>query len=169
MATTPLTEALETWLRSHGAYIHPSIRIVSSKEAGIHARATAPIPPGTTIISMPHSLALSPLNALVDDSFPVFRKQKHRFKVEAIGFFYLMSQYINREESFWKPYLDALPSPESEMTQPLFFEELENVAWLQGTDVWFTNLSRVEVYEEYYHDGLEVLKDADIDVRPYTW
>ena len=176
MTATPQTKALETWLRSHGAYLHPNTRIVKDSDRGIHRQATAPIPPGTTIASAPHSLALSPLNALIDDAFPVFRQQRHRFKVEAMGFFYLIAQYIHRNnspggpsESFWKPYLDALPGPDMEFSQPLFFEEAEEVVWLEGTDVWHTNLARKEVYQKYYRDGLAVIEQAGIDTEPYTW
>ncbi|KAK3709717.1 hypothetical protein LTR37_010744 [Vermiconidia calcicola] len=114
-------------------------------------------------------MALSYLNALVDDAFPVFKQQRHRFKVEAIGFFYLMAQYINREQSFWKPYLDTLPSPDQELTEALFFEHEEDVAWLEDTDVWRTVSARAEVYEKYHRDGIEVLQEAGIDTQPYTW
>ena len=172
MTSTPATSSLESWFHTHGGYLHPDIRILQASPdstSGIHYHATAPIPPGTTFAHAPHSLALSYLSALVDDTFPVFKQHRHRFKVEAIGFWYLMMQYVNLEESFWKPYLATLPAPGSEFTQPLFFLEREDVAWLEGTDVWYTALARKEVYERYYRDGLDVLREAGVDVEPYTW
>ena len=80
-----------------------------------------------------------------------------------------MAQYIHRSGSFWNPYLDTLPGPETEFSQPLFFEDSEDVAWLEGTDVWYTNLARREVYEKYYRDGITVLEQAGIDTEQYTW
>ena len=172
MTSTPATTSLESWFRSHGGYLHRNIRILqapSDSSSGIHYHATGPIPPGTTFAHAPHSLALSYLNALVDDTFPVFAQQRHRFKVEAIGFWYLMVQYVNLERSFWRPYLKTLPAPDSEFTRPLFFEAPGDVAWLEVTDVWHTALARKKVYEQYYNDGIAVLREAGIDGQPYTW
>lgn len=112
---------------------------------------------------------MSYLNALVDDKYPVFKQQRHCFKVEAIGFFYLIIQYVDRETTFWKPYLDALPSPSTNFSQPLFFEDPEDVAWLEGTDVWYTVTAKRDIYKTYYRDGIKVLQQAGMDVGPYTW
>lgn len=169
MATTSATEALESWLRSNGAYIHPQVSIHQDATSGVHLRATGDIAPASLLGSAPHSLALSYLNAVVDDDFPVFKQHRHRFKIEAIGFFYLIAQYINRGRSFWKPYLDTLPNPDGELTQPLFFEDENDVAWLDGTDVWHTVAARKDVYGGYYADGIAGLKEAGTDTQPYTW
>ena len=175
MASTPQTSALESWFKANGGYVHANIRILKASpdscdaSSGIHYRAVGPIEPGTTLASAPDSIALSYLNALVDDAFPVFRQHRHRFKVEAIGFWYLMTQYVNRERSFWKPYLRTLPRPDSELTQPLFFEDPEDIQWLAGTDVWHTNLARRKIYEQYYSHGAAILKESGIDIEPYTW
>lgn len=169
MASTALAETLDDWFRQNSGHLHDGIRIGHNNTKGLHFEATAPIQPGSTIASAPHSMTLSYLNALVDDTFPVFREQRRQFKVEAIGFFYLMVQYVNRARSFWKPYLDALPDPEQDFSQPMFFKAVEDVAWLQGTDVWHTITARKEVYKKYYEDGMAVLKSAGMDVTPYTW
>jgi hypothetical protein len=169
MAVIPETEALDAWLKKHGGYLHPEIRILHSSDAGVHTRASDSIPPANLLASVPHSLTLSYLNALVDDDFPGFGMQRAKFKVEAIGFFYLMAQYINRERSFWQPYLDSLPGPDSELMQPFFFEDQEDISWLQDTDVWHTITAKKEIYDKYYRDGIAVLKEAGIDVAPYTW
>lgn len=169
MSTTPKAEALETWFRANNGYLHDGIQILHSQTAGFHFRADILIPPGATIASAPHSITLSYLNALVDDEYPVFRQRRDRFKIEAIGFFYLMTQYVNRDRSFWKPYLDVLPQPEEEFLQPLFYDSSEDIAWLAGTDVWHTVIARRDVYKKYYDDGTTVLRDAGIDVAPYTW
>ena len=169
MLSSLKAEALEAWFRANNGYLHKGINVLHSETAGFHLCADSSIPSDTTIASAPHSMTLSYLNALVDDEFPVFRQQKQRFKVEAIGFFYLMTQYVNRDQSFWKPYLDVLPQPEDDFSQPLFFESPEDITWLRGTDVWHTVTARQDVYKEYYHSGIAVLQEAGIDVAPYTW
>ena len=120
-------------------------------------------------MSAPHSLALSYLNALVDDSFPIFKAHRKDFAVENLGWFYLMTQYIHREKSFWKPYLDTLPRPEAEWTTPLWFDEPADLPWIEGTDVLHTMLGRRKVYEEYYATGVAALKRGGMDTTPYTW
>ncbi|KAK1068704.1 hypothetical protein LTR74_005362 [Friedmanniomyces endolithicus] len=162
-------QALEAWFREHGGYLNTSVNIAYSHEAGYRWQANAPLAPGSKITTVPHSLALSYLNALVDDDFPIFRDRRHDFKVEALGFFYLMAQYIHRERSFWKHYLDTLPSPDSDLTTPLWFDDAEDLAWLHGTDVLHTMLGRREVYERYYQDGVRTLRSAGVDTVPYTW
>ncbi len=169
MACNEKTTALEEWFRANSGYLNDGIRILQDDTRGVHYQAVWPVEPGSTLASASHSITLSYLNALVDDAAPVFKQQKHRFKVEAIGFFYLMMQYINCETSVWKPYLDTLPSPDTPLSQPLFFDDPQDQAWLEGTDVWHTVTARTEVYEEYYTNGFAVLKQAGIDVQPYTW
>ncbi|KAK1814118.1 hypothetical protein LTR12_011476 [Friedmanniomyces endolithicus] len=148
------SQELEAWFREHGGYLNPSVNIAYSHEAGYRWQANAALSPGSKITTVPHSLALSYLNALVDEDFPVFRERRHDFTIEALGFFYLMAQYIHRERSFWRPYLDTLPSPDSDLTTPLWFDDAEDLGWLHGTDVLHTMLARREVYERYYEDGL---------------
>lgn len=169
MTSTPQTEALEAWLKDNGAFIHPSARILENAAAGVHVRAAEDIPPGTAIATTAHSISLSYLNAIVDDRYPAQYMQRTRMKVEAIGFFYLMTQYLDRERSFWKPYLDSLPGPESEFSQPLFFTDGDDVAWLAETDVWHTVKKRERTYEEYYRNGIQSLEESGISVERYTW
>ena len=169
MSSTEKTQALEQYLRSNGAYINPNITVVEDSASGVHLRAHSRLEAESSIVSIPHTLCLSYLNALVEDAWPVFKEHRHRFKVEAIGFWYLAAQYLHRETSFWRPYLDSLPSPESEHTQPLFFEDTEDVAWLEGTDVWHTHLGRTEVHRGYYDEGIAILQEAGVDVTGFTW
>lgn len=166
-------DRLEEYLRIHGAH-HPDVYIAESLLSGLHWRAKEDggISAGSTVISLPHTLAFSYLNALVDDDWP-FKALRSRFRadfeVEAISFLYLITQYINREESFWKPYLDALPGPDEDHTQPLFYDDPQDIAWLQGTDVWHTNEKRIKRYKEIYEDAKRVLQEAGHDQSWYTW
>ncbi|KAF2478948.1 hypothetical protein BDY17DRAFT_257805 [Neohortaea acidophila] len=169
MAASP-TElaALEQWFRANHGHLHPGIHLQHDDIFGVHYRTRATIEAGVCVASASHAVALSYLNALVDEHFPVFQQQRHRFPVAAAGFFYLMSQWVNREISFWKAYLDTLPTPEADFSQPLFFEQAADTAWLEGTDVWHTVRAREEVYRNYFDDGIAILRQEGIDVQPYT-
>ncbi|KAK5746070.1 hypothetical protein LTS12_022884 [Elasticomyces elasticus] len=162
-------EALEQWFRDHGGYLNPAVHIAHSSEAGYRWQAKTALVEGTRVTTVPHSLALCYLNALVDEALPFFRNRRHEFPVENLGFFYLMAQYIHRERSFWKAYIETLPSLESELTTPLWFDNAEDLAWLEGTDVLHTMLARRKVYEQYYSDGIASLHSAGVDTTPYTW
>ncbi|KAK3640108.1 hypothetical protein LTR56_012084 [Elasticomyces elasticus] len=162
-------EALEQWFRDHGGYINPAVHVAHSSEAGYRWQAKTSLVEGTRVTTVPHSLALSYLNALVDEAVPFFRDKRHEFPVENLGFFYLMAQYIHREQSFWKTYIETLPSPDSELTTPLWFDNAEDLVWLEGTDVLHTMLARRKVYEQYYSDGITSLHSAGVDTTPYTW
>lgn len=170
MASPKPVDVLEDWLRNQpGGYLHPNIHIVDSSDAGIHWRASGLVEPNTRLATVPHSIALSYLNALADDAYPVFSQRRKAFKIEAIGFFYLALQYINRATSFWKPYLETLPQPEEGHTTPLWFDTPEDEAWLADTDALFTTKKLRAIYEEQYQSGIFVLKEAGIDTTPLTW
>lgn len=126
-------EAFENWFRTNGGYLHPAVHLAQDAEQGSYFRATADIEPGTHVLTVPHNLAMSNLNAQVDDDFPVFRTHAQSFTVEGLSFFYLMAQWLNKEESFWKPYLNILPSPEQGFETPIFYDDGDR-KWLEGTE-----------------------------------
>lgn len=161
-------DALEWWFTDNGGFFHPSVVLASDALHGTHFRAQGPIQPGTHVLTVPHHLALSHLNALVDDDFPVFKTHAKAFTVEALTFFYLMAQWINKEKSFWEPYLDNLPTPEQGFGTPLWFDE-EDRKWLEGTDLHFSLLKREEIWQQYWRDGVDVLKSTGMDTSEYTW
>ena len=119
-----------------------------------------------TMTAAPTPLSLSSLNALVDDDFRVFRQRG--LAVEAIGYFYLMHQFVHKETSFWKPYLDTLPAPTSEHRTPFWFDS-DDLAWLEDTDVLFTYKARLAMHEGNYSTGTAMISQAGIDVTPYSW
>ncbi|OQO03935.1 hypothetical protein B0A48_10577 [Cryoendolithus antarcticus] len=161
---------LESWFRKQpGAYLHPDVRISYSPEAGGHWRANAAVEPGTRLVVVPHSLAFSHLNALVDDAYPVFKQQRVALGVEITGFFYLMLQYLHHESSFWKHYLEALPKPEDQHTTPLWFDNADDESWLADTDAAYTAQKRREAYLGQYDTGVTVLRKAGIDTSSLTW
>lgn len=165
MATSQLL-ALREWLEGNGGQLHAGIALDQSEQAGVHLRAVLHLDPETRICTVPNAMALSSLNALVDDDFTVFRNRG--LPVEAIGYFYLMHQYINKETSFWKPYLDTLPGPEVDHGTPVWFDQ-PDTEWLAETDVLHTAHVRLDNYQSIYKQGVEKLRKANIDTEPYSW
>lgn len=159
---------LQAWLREHGGYLHDSVTIAHNPEDGLHMRAIGEVLRDVPVISVPISLTLSPLNAMVDDELPAFRDNAHSFTIEALGFFYLMSQYIHKEHSFWKPYLDLLPEPDNNLNTPFWFDKAD-LQWLHETDVAHSHIERENVWRAYWTDGIRVLARAGVDTMPYTW
>lgn len=166
MALADRLDALKLWLHQSGGYFHPEARLEHNDESGVHCRAASDLDPNSRICTVPHSLALSSLNALVDDEFSVFKQRG--LPVEAIGYFYLMYQYAHRNTSFWKPYLDTLPGPEHEHQTPFWFDS-EDTKWLDDTDVLHTLKARREVHKIQYVAGITMLQQANVDIEPYTW
>lgn len=140
-----------------------------SDEHGYHWQSEQDIEANTRLLTIPHSLSLSYLNALVDDAYGVFQSRRHDFTVEAIGFFYLALQYLNPSKSFWKPYLDTLPSPSDMHTTPLWFDDVEDEIWLRDTDVAHTMAQRKAVYRSYYDSGIKILAEAGTDISQLSW
>ncbi|KAI5254280.1 SET domain-containing protein [Aureobasidium subglaciale] len=161
-------DAFENWFRNNGGYLHPAVHLAHDEDQGSHFRATAVIEPGTHVLTVPHSLSMSNLNAQVDDDFPVFRTHAKEFTVEGLSFFYLMAQWLKKDKSFWKPYLDILPTPEQGFETPIFYDE-EDRKWLEGTDLHPTLLGREAAWKRYWEDGVQVMKSAGMDVTEYTW
>lgn len=161
-------EELLTWLTSNGGHLHPSSRLLKTPEKGCHLEAAEGLPSGTLIVHVPHSLVMSCLNAMVDDSLPVLKANADSFKVEALGVFYLMSQWLQRDTSFWKPYLNILNDPETGFNTPFWFDE-RDLLWLEGTDLLTSFEARQETWKGYWRDGTAILAAEGMDVSQYTW
>lgn len=166
MASVSQLAALRQWLVDSGGSVHPDASLEWDEKSGVHCRAASALNPDSRICTIPHSLALSSLNALVDDDFVVFRRRG--LAPEAIGHFYLMHQYINKNKSFWKPYLDTLPSPETDHHTPFWFAD-KDLAWLEDTDVLHTTEARQDIHKGHYRQGLAMLEKANVNTEPYTW
>ncbi|SMR48989.1 unnamed protein product [Zymoseptoria tritici ST99CH_1E4] len=102
MPSTGQLQTLRLWLEDNGGYVNPAIDLDWNETAGVHCRVNfaSSLGPDSRICTVPHSLALSSLNALVDDSFSVFRNRG--LAPEAIGYFYLMHQQKLQEEHYAK-------------------------------------------------------------------
>ncbi|KAL6831947.1 hypothetical protein V8C40DRAFT_161374 [Trichoderma camerunense] len=130
---------LLNWASSHNALLHPSAQIYDDPDTGLSFRvnpsSTSSIPPYEPIVSLPTSLSLSYLNALQPTpAFPSDFLSKTRPHV--VGRLFLIKELLKGQESFWYPYIQALPQPEDfdDWALPPFWPE-EEAELLEGTNV----------------------------------
>lgn len=131
----PQIERLTSWFIEKGGHIHPDIEFAFNEDTGIFARKRealngqnqyAKLESGSTIISCPHGLTLSALDA--DSSLPSFSGYPARDKNEngvtlpqqvidsaprpqSLAALWLCIQKSLGEKSYWEPYIDCLPTP----------------------------------------------------------
>ncbi|KAF4554924.1 SET domain-containing protein 1 [Elsinoe fawcettii] len=161
-------DELKAWLLTNNGSLHPSTELGSDEKRGNYMVAKEDIPDGERIMTVPHSLFLSCLNAMVDDSLPVLKANADSFTVEALGVLYLMSQWLNKEKSFWKPFLEILPTPDQGFNTPFWFDE-DDLRWLEGTDLSKTFKDLEAGWQKYWRDDTKILAEGGMDVSGYTW
>ncbi|KAL7809080.1 hypothetical protein V8C26DRAFT_412384 [Trichoderma gracile] len=130
---------LLSWASSNGATLHPSAQIYDDPTTGLSFRvrpsSTTPIPPYEPIVSLPTNLSLSYLNALhPSPSFP--KAFLAKCPPHVVGRLLLIKEFLRGPESFWHPYIQALPQPEDvdDWALPPLWPE-EEAELLEGTNV----------------------------------
>lgn len=95
--------------------------------------------------------------------------------IEAIGpeettAFFLMGQYLLKEDGFWFPYIRSLPRPK-ELTTPLFFREEEgDLEWLAMTSLAVSRERRLSIWRGNYERAFGMLKELGVEGADlYTW
>lgn len=110
-------DALVRWATEHGAALHPSVEVYSDAATGLSLRvkpaAGKPLAPYEPVVSLPTRLTLSYLDALADDS----PTRLHPELVAAapphvVGRLFLAKELLRCRDSFWWPYIEALPQPD---------------------------------------------------------
>lgn len=135
-------ENFETWFLKNGGYKHPSVELASNTSSGNFLRVVAgnTIPMGDTVVSCPHSLALSWPSAC---KFHYRSIELPSCTQHVATRLFLMKQKLLRNRSPWWPYIKMLPET---FHTPLYYNS-EDFAWIRGTnlgrarkvreDVWF--------------------------------
>jgi hypothetical protein len=129
---------LLSWARSNGAVISENI-IFPSEPYG-HCQSTTPIPRGTQLFHIPHSLLITP--AVATTALP----QLNSYSVHARLCSFIATE--RRQQGFWKDYLDSLPE---KFTTPAYFEEKE-LDVLNGTNLAFAYHDRIEAWKFEFED-----------------
>jgi len=132
------SEQLVQWATSNGATINPSVQVSYLPETGLSFCATASTSPFDTIVSIPSSLTLSYLNTLPgrDDPKPFTSKFLAQTPPHVIGRFVLIKHFLLKGESFWTPYIQALPQPNDvdSWSLPPFWPD-EDAELFEGTNI----------------------------------
>jgi hypothetical protein len=174
---------LVKWFLENGGFINPSISLTSDSQYGYLFKAREELNPESKACACPLSLSLSYMNLLPSPpdnvrscaSESVCSKLVGKISEAAVGAFFLAEQRLKGRQSFWWPYIDALPK-ESELTTPLWFDE-SDLLWLKGTNLYSSTISAdrtlVEAkrasYKEAWETGISVLNQEGVDTAEYTW
>ncbi|KAK4987279.1 hypothetical protein LTR50_004705 [Elasticomyces elasticus] len=175
MSKSAELHALEEWFKANGGYLHPAVHLAEDESHGVHLRASEAVESGTHLITVPHSISLSYLNALVDEREvlcdereTIWKTLSQKLPPEVVGWFYLAHQYVHKQRSFWKPYLDTLPAPETGIGTPFSFDD-GDLRWLHGTDLYHSFERRKEVWEGHWKVGIDVIGKAGMATEQFTW
>lgn len=123
--------AFTAWFTSNGGTIHPAVEFAYSTARGAHLRVVAEtVSPGTIVLSCPHNLTLSALNAAdISEKFPLHsppapvpshvggglpffpRELLARARPQCVAAFFLCYQVMLGRESWWRAYIACLPRP----------------------------------------------------------
>ena len=148
----------EAWFTENGGILHPAVELGFSDANGVYLRARESIPQETTILSCPHSMTLSALNAL--DTLPLFPRYRGQDqgdrredvalredflrsapRAQCIAAVWLCIQAIIGERSWWKPYIDCLPGLPAEC-QSSMTDGIDNTMGEIATPIWWSEEER---------------------------
>lgn len=174
---------LVEWATRHGASLHSDVDVYQDPETGFSFRvkptATSPLVPWEPVVTLPTKLSLSYINALQPEgsSRPAFQQDfLSKTPPHVVGRWFLAKQYLLGEESFWWPYIQALPQPKDieEWALPPFWPD-DDAELLEGTNVEVgLEKMRGDVKKEY-SDAAELLKlygdekDKAVTMKLYQW
>lgn len=171
---------LERWFRAHGGSLRPSVRIAFDDNFGFHLRVSPDqdIPPNLDLLRVPHSLTFSLLDYdRLGLEWPEAFISHFADAPEVLTRFLLIDQLLQREDSFWWPYLDLLPRParandtDYVFETPLWYGE-EDYAWIKGTNLDAARTRREAEWRNEYERGLELLGECKHPLRKldsYDW
>jgi len=187
--STETCDNLTEWFKAHNGKIDPALSLQKDDRNGYHFRTSvrdlpaSPDQNGTPVCECPLNLTLSYLNVKIPappgirdcSNESVVSKIIDRISSQTAGYIFLVEQRLKEKQSFWWPYIDALPK-EKELSTPLWFEEAD-LKWLLGTNMHFSvdgqNKSAVEQRSQMWRDewktSIDALKATGADVGGFTW
>eukprot|EP00698_Gefionella_okellyi_P016402 TRINITY_DN4692_c0_g1_i1.p1 TRINITY_DN4692_c0_g1~~TRINITY_DN4692_c0_g1_i1.p1 ORF type:complete len:484 (-),score=93.13 TRINITY_DN4692_c0_g1_i1:50-1438(-) len=153
VAAAPLQiENVLQWARNEGAIINAKVGFQHSDELGNYAYAVNTIEPEETLLDIPNKLMIcasslpAALLSLIKgnaafENATIYARQNRLALL-------LMYEY-NRENSFWRPFLDALPIELSHL--PVYWKE-DDLEFAEGTALQrYVTMRRGDYVERYEH------------------
>lgn len=133
--------ALIDWAEANGARLHQSVNVYHDEATGFSFRvsptATAPVEAHDPIVKLPPSLALSFINAVSDkDATALGPELLDKLRPHVISRLFLVKEFLRGKDSFWWPYIQALPQPgdRESWALPPFWDN-DEAELLEGTNV----------------------------------
>ena len=166
-----LSQGLIEWFTRNGGYLHSSVEVVYSDAFGHHLQVKqgSALVPGDEIVSCPHSLTLSVLNAEnTNPSWPKLLDIPADRAAEILTRFFLIEEFLMQEASFWWPYIRMLPQPDrrESLTTPIWYDE-QDLIWIADTNLEGARLSRIEAWEAEHRSLVEALDERTWN-RPFA-
>ena len=166
-------ERFEKWFIENGGQLGENLSLSYDSNSGVNLRLSegSELVPGSCIISCPHSLSLSFLDAS-DNGNPLIdqliTQVPARLSPINVMRFFLMEQFQLGELSSWWPYVQILPQPSSTycFNTPLYYDEVD-WCWIRGTSLEAAAKRTEEQWREEHALALQFLH-SDIFGR-YTW
>lgn len=167
------------WFISNGGIIHPDVEIGSGPAGNnLRLRIGCSLSPGTMVASCPHNLTISWLNVIhgqtpfinqfslspVKDGSTVITKT-------VIVRFFLIEQYLLREQSLWWPYIRFLPQPfKEDGLNSLLWYDNDDLLWLRGTNLEDAMRKLEQDRKREYDEAIGALSDAPADLeKAWSW
>ena len=166
-----------SWFLHHGGSFGEHVELQYQPTRGLHLRTSqhAGLKPASCIVSCPHALSLSSLNAREGrDPFA------NQFGDDAAGGtspmsspnlfrFFLVEQYQLGSQSFWWPYIHTLPNPSTDhpFDTPMYFDD-DDKKFLQGTSLECSTRKIDQTWREEHAQGLRRLRHGNFDRYPWS-
>lgn len=158
-------DTLIAWFTRNGGTIHPAVEIASSELHGyfLRTREDHTLTPEVHVVDCPHNLTISVMDMdWAYESWPEDFKSQWRDSPEVLTRFFLMEQFLKKEESFWWPYFQMLPQPHQLhlFNTPMWYEETDCI-WIKGTNLDGSRTSRQAAWRQEYDESIELLNQVD--------
>ncbi|KAI9879562.1 MAG: hypothetical protein M1830_008096 [Pleopsidium flavum] len=171
-------DRLFQWFGTHDGQMSKLLELAKGASYGYYLRVREDgetLSKKSCVINCPYSLTLSYLNAI---SAPPFQSHGDSLPQQFLGdmdrhtvtVFFLMLQYLKKENSFWWPYICTLPQPEEaeKVGTPFWFSKADRL-WLLGTDLEEASLSRIATWKTDWERALQRLRALGRPAEAYTW
>src|SRR5579859_3867514 len=142
---TSTYDNLLSWARSNGAIIPSTLTFLSTPYG--HCQSTVPIPAGTSLFHIPHSLLITPRAA--DTALP----QLNTLPVHARVCAFIALE--RRKDGFWKDYLRSLPE---KFETPAYFSQGE-LDVLKGTNLFYAWHDRINLWKQEFENVRKIIQD----------
>ncbi|MET0401640.1 MAG: SET domain-containing histone-lysine N-methyltransferase [Cystobacter sp.] len=153
------------WLEQGGGHF-PKVRLIRHEDGERSAIAQAAIAPGEVVMKIPSTHLFTVEQARESEIGQALREKLDPDNLDLYLASFLL-QEREREDSFWKPYIDSLP--ESYPHLPLFFDEAEH-AQLKGSLVLSLVTFQAQSLQKDYQRLCERIPGYDrFSPRDFVW